>query len=68
MVILRVYTMPTIMPDNHAANAPGLLQAFDRGYYAIERNANPKILFLDLSFRVSKLLQIPKTESAATIH
>jgi DNA polymerase-3 subunit delta' len=52
----------------HAANAPGLLQAFDRGYYAIERNANPKILFLDLSFRVSKLLHIPITESAANIH
>lgn len=51
----------------HAGNAPGLLQAFDRGYYAIERNANPKILFLDLSFRVSKLLQESKAGSAAVI-
>ncbi len=51
----------------HAGNAPGLLAAFDRGYYAIERNANPKILFLDLSFRVSKMLQIPVPEQVQSI-
>jgi uncharacterized membrane protein len=30
--------------------------AFDKAYYALERNANAKMLFLNLSFRVSALL------------
>jgi DNA polymerase-3 subunit delta' len=37
-------------------NCDDLLLAFDKAYYALERNANGKMLFLNLSFRVSTLL------------
>ncbi|HRG57514.1 MAG TPA: DNA polymerase III subunit delta [Bacteroidia bacterium] len=40
----------------NAGNCDDLLQAFDKAYYALERNANGKMLFLNLSFRVSTLL------------
>jgi DNA polymerase-3 subunit delta' len=40
----------------NAGNCDDLLIAFDKAYYALERNANAKMLFLNLSFRVSALL------------
>jgi DNA polymerase-3 subunit delta' len=40
----------------NAGNCDDLLNAFDKAYYALERNANGKMLFLNLSFRVSALL------------
>lgn len=40
----------------HAGNAEQLQKAVNQAYYGIERNANPKILFLDLSFKISKLI------------
>jgi DNA polymerase-3 subunit delta' len=40
----------------NANNCDDLLMAFDKAYYALERNANAKMLFLNLSFRVSALL------------
>jgi DNA polymerase-3 subunit delta' len=40
----------------NAGNCDDLLGAFDKAYYALERNANAKMLFLNLSFRVSALL------------
>jgi DNA polymerase III subunit delta' len=43
----------------HAGNAEQLMLLLNRAYYAIERNANPKVLFLDLSFNVSNLLRVP---------
>jgi len=35
----------------------GLLSELDKAHYHIERNAHPKILFTDLSYRISALLQ-----------
>lgn len=40
----------------NAGNSDDLLSAFDKAYYALERNANAKMLFLNLSFRLSALL------------
>jgi DNA polymerase-3 subunit delta' len=40
----------------NAGNCDDLLTAFDKAYYSLERNANAKMLFLNLSFRVSALL------------
>lgn len=40
-----------------ADNMEGLLEEFDRAHYHIERNAHPKILFTDLSYSISELLQ-----------
>jgi len=42
-----------ISPDN----MDGLLAELDRAHYHIERNAHPKILFTDLSYSISALLQ-----------
>lgn len=42
-----------ISPDN----MDGLLEELDRAHYHIERNAHPKILFTDLSYSISELLQ-----------
>lgn len=38
-------------------NMEGLLSELDRAHYHIERNAHPKILFTDLSYSISALLQ-----------
>ena len=40
----------------HAGNASEMQKLINEAYYAVERNANPKILFLDLSFKISKLI------------
>lgn len=45
-------------PFVHMNNARQLIETFDEGSYHIERNAHPKILFLDLSLKVTKLLRI----------
>ncbi len=45
-------------PFIHENNAEELMLLFNKAHYAIERNANPKILFLDLSFKISKLLKV----------
>ncbi len=49
-----------IHPDNCAALANAMSEAF----YHIERNANPKILFLDLSLKIGRLLRIKQPEMA----
>ncbi|MEI6816003.1 MAG: hypothetical protein WCL14_05290 [Bacteroidota bacterium] len=38
-------------------NCYGFVDELNKAYYHIERNANPKILFLDLSFKLGKLLR-----------
>jgi DNA polymerase III subunit delta' len=40
----------------HTGNAAQLQLIVNQAHYAIGRNANPKILFLDLSFKISRLL------------
>lgn len=47
-------SFPTMVTAN---NAEGLCKVFDEARYAIERNAHPKITFMELSFRISKLLK-----------
>lgn len=37
-----------------------MVEEINSVYYHIERNANPKILFLDLIFKINELLNIPK--------
>ncbi len=47
-------SFPTMVTIN---NAEGLCQVIDEARYTIERNGNPKITFMELSFRISKLLK-----------
>ena len=44
-------------PFVNGGNAIPLTELFNEAYYAIERNGNPKILFLDLTLNVIKLLR-----------
>lgn len=48
-------------PFIHDSNIFQLTEEINTAYHHIERNANPKILFMDLSTKVSSLLAIPKT-------
>lgn len=47
-------SFPTMVTVN---NAEGLCRVFDEARFAIERNAYAKITFMELSFRLSKLLK-----------
>ena len=38
-------------------NVEAMNQAMNDALYAIERNANPKITFMQLSFKLSKLIK-----------
>lgn len=48
-------------PFIHQGNADGFVTAFNDAHYHIERNANFKILFTDLSFRIFHLLNVKQT-------
>jgi DNA polymerase-3 subunit delta' len=43
-------------PFIHQHNYEALVEEFNGNYYYIERNANPKILFLDLLLKVNELI------------
>lgn len=40
----------------HGENIHALMEEFDRAHYHISRNGNPKIIFLDLSIKVTRAL------------
>ena len=43
----------------HQRNYEKLLEEFNASYYHIERNANPKILFMDLIMKTNELINMP---------
>jgi len=48
-------------PYIHGANCIDIISLFNDAIYHIERNANPKILFLDVSLKLTKLLRVPSS-------
>ena len=44
----------------HSSNIGEIAGLLDKAHYAVERNANPKILLLDLSFKMHRLLNKPR--------
>ena len=44
----------------HSENIGEISDLLNKAYYAVERNANPKILLLNLSFKMNRLLNMPK--------
>ena len=44
-------------PFVHSGNCVEMIKEFNESYYGIERNGNPRILFMDLSLKMSKLLR-----------
>jgi DNA polymerase-3 subunit delta' len=51
-------------PFIHGANIIRFIEELDKAYFHMERNANPKILFMDLAFKFNELLNIPKPQMA----
>ena len=45
-----------LAPFIHAGNSEEFITALDEAHYHVERNANFKILFMDLSFNIFNLL------------
>ena len=55
------FSLEKFAPFIHGRNIMKILDEFQKGHYHIERNANPKILFLDLSIKMTKLLRVKMT-------
>jgi DNA polymerase-3 subunit delta' len=49
-----------LAPFIHRKNYIRIIDELNGIYYHIERNANPKILFMDLLFKMNELLNIPR--------
>ncbi|MFL5754460.1 MAG: DNA polymerase III subunit delta' [Bacteroidia bacterium] len=49
----------------HTGNYEKLTEEFNSAYYHIERNANAKILFMDLALKTNGLINLPKPQLAS---
>lgn len=47
-------------PFVHIGNYEAIVEEFNKAFYHIERNANPKILFMDMSLKMNELLNLKK--------
>ena len=47
-------------PFIHANNVERFIEELNKAYFHMERNANIKILFMDLAFKFNELLNLPK--------
>ena len=47
-------------PFIHTSNVERFIEELNTAHYHMERNANPKILFMDLAFKFNELLNLPK--------
>lgn len=54
----EVKFLSNFAPYIHGANCIEIIELFNDASYHIERNANPKILFLDVSLKLTKLLRV----------
>jgi len=48
------------------SQAQGIITELEKAHYHVERNANPKILFLDVSLQIMKLLNLTIRQQAGT--
>ena len=51
-------TLALFKPFINKKNVDFFISELNKAHFHVERNANPKILFLDLSLKISKILQI----------
>lgn len=51
------FEIPKMASILHSGNAPYIIENIEKAIFHIERNANPKIVFLDLSIQVMRDLQ-----------
>ncbi|TND10448.1 MAG: DNA polymerase III, subunit gamma/tau [Bacteroidetes bacterium] len=47
-------------PFVHGANGERFMEELNKAYTHIERNGSPKIIFMDMSFRLNEMLNVPK--------
>lgn len=47
-------------PFVHGGNGERFMEELNKAYQHIERNGSPKIIFMDMSFRLNELLNVPK--------
>lgn len=47
-------------PFIHSNNIERFVEELNKAHFHMERNANPKILFMDLAFKFNELLNLPK--------
>lgn len=47
-------------PFIHSSNIERFVEELNKAHYHMERNANAKILFMDLAFKFNELLNVPK--------
>ena len=47
-------------PFIHANNVEQFIEELNKAHFHMERNANSKILFMDLAFKFNELLNLPK--------
>ena len=50
----------------NVSSAQEIINELEKAHYHIERNANPKILFLDVSLQIVKLLNLTIRQKADT--
>jgi DNA polymerase-3 subunit delta' len=50
-------------PFIHAANGENFIEELNLALKHIERNGSPKIIFLDLAFKINELINIPKPQA-----
>jgi len=48
------------------SRAQGIITELEKAHYHVERNANPKILFLDVSLQIIKILNLTIRQRADT--
>ena len=59
------FTMEKFAPFIHAENCMSIMEELNMAQLHIERNANPKILFLDTSFKIARLLHKKLKQASA---
>ncbi len=55
------FSLEKFAPFVHSKNAAALIELFNDSIYAVERNANGKLLFADFCLSLSRLINTPET-------
>ena len=56
----QTFDLAKFAPFIHSGNIENIIEELSRSHYEIERNANAKIVFLDTSLQLHRLLRVPE--------
>jgi DNA polymerase-3 subunit delta' len=54
------FDMDKLAPFVHSKNIQELIALFEKQHYYIQRNANAKMMFAEMSLQLTRLINIPK--------